>query len=68
MSVLRKLISSRLNKQVKVNISCSLRFISSSSSGIINSGLPELELPNVPVHEYVFEKIAKWENHTATVR
>lgn len=69
MSVLKHLTRGCLNKKVKVlarptlNGDCKY----SSVSGILNSGLPDVEIPNGSLDEYVFENIGKWENHTAVV-
>lgn len=39
----------------------------STTPGILNSGLPDIDIPTVSLDEYVLENIGKWENHTATV-
>lgn len=69
MFVLKHLTRGCLNKNVKVltgpifNGECKY----SSAFGILNSGLPDVEIPRVSLDEYVFENIGKWENHTAVV-
>lgn len=55
---LNGLVAPILNRQLK---------FSTFPGGILNSGLPDIEIPKATVDEFVFENIAKWENHTAVV-
>lgn len=70
MFTLRKLVHNIINNQIKINNCCNfqnyIRFFS-STSGILNSGFPDVDIPNVPVNEFVFENIGKWENLIAAV-
>lgn len=70
MFVLKHLASNGINKQVKVVVAPILNNhfqYASFSNGILNSGLPNLDIPNTSLDTYVFEHIGKWENHTAVV-
>lgn len=61
---------SKHSKEQLARISkCDIRFFASgiSSNGVLNSGLPDVEIPRIALHEYVLENIDKWENHTAMV-
>lgn len=43
-------------------------YVNYSTAGrILNSGLQQINIPQVPIQDFVFENIAKWENHIATV-
>lgn len=73
MSLMRKLVSSSVKKQVKLlavrTLKGDVKFSSSASivSGIISSGIPDMDIPRISLEEYVFENIGKWENHIAMV-
>lgn len=69
---MRKLVCGGINKQVKILVTrvlkCDTRFLSAGSSGIINSGLPDIDIPKIPINEFIFENMGMWENHIAMVR
>lgn len=68
MSVLKYLARGKLNTKVKVLTAPVLnRNKKYSTYGILNSGLADVDIPNVSIDEYVFENIGKWENSTAVV-
>lgn len=43
-------------------------YLSLSQPGILNSGYPDIDIPKIPLSEFVFSKTSKWENLTAMVR
>lgn len=69
MSLLKCVVNRSINKKVKVLstliLNCDKNY--ATSSGILNSGIPDLNIPRISLDEYVFENIGKWENHTAVV-
>lgn len=70
MFALKNLTNHGVHKQVKVVVAPILNTQlqhSAFTNGILNSGLPNVELPKTSLDTYVFEYIGKWENHTAVV-
>lgn len=69
MSFLNCLVTRTLKKQVKLLASPISNYTQAYpiSSGILKSGLPDVEIPKIAIDEYVFENMGKWENHTAIV-
>lgn len=59
-------VNKQLNGLVAPILNCQLR-CSTFPGGILNSGLPDIDIPKTTVDEFVFENIGKWENHTAVV-
>lgn len=61
-----RVVNKQLNGLVAPILNDQVRF-STSLGGILNSELPEIDIPRTTVDEFVFENIGKWENHTAVV-
>lgn len=65
MSFIRKIV---LNKFAIKQLRGNLRLLSSAAGGnILNSGLPDVKLPDCTVDEFVFSNTDKWGNKIATV-
>lgn len=73
MSIFNKAMLSGLSKKMKsltrFTETANLNFSSASSkSAFLRSELPDINIPEIPVNEFVFRKIDRWENRIAVVR
>lgn len=68
MSVFRSFLSVPCRESVKSLFKHQLKRLSSTSSNIIESGLPDVEIPsNLSIPQHIFPKFEKYEHLTAIV-
>lgn len=66
MFVTRKFLTRKLSTKVLQKIH-QQKFSSAGEINVLNSGLPDVHIPNISIQDVVFENISKWSDKTAVV-
>lgn len=65
-AILKKVINRKLKNSLGVIFEKN-RNLCSNVPRILNSGIPDVDIPKVSINEFVWENVGKWENRIAVV-